>query len=289
MIQWRKSFIAVIAALIVALLLCSCVDNKSSSDSSDTIQKTEVVFENVQDLPAPSDNTAQLAPELVKAPDQDQITEPAPVEEPAPEPVATEHEPAPSPEPAPVVVGEASISYDMRSALDHGPKDAAHQKYIMLHDTEVNASPWSIISSWDGSGNFVAAHFVVGRDGTIVQCVPLDRIAHHAGYGNAGHNTAYGVSEDGRDDMRGTMPIGSWAPDYGMNAWSVGIEMVHCSGDGYYPEEQLAAVDSLIAYIDNYFGFPSAIIDHKAWRSGNSDTSPEFAGYLANYQAYRHH
>ena len=99
----------------------------------------------------------------------------------------------------------------------------------------------------------------------------------------------YGVIEDGRDDLVGTVPIGDWASDYGMNAWSVGIEMVHVGGEGDYPEEQLAAVDGLIAYIDSYFGFPSQIIDHKAWRSSNSDTSAEFSGYLANYQASRHH
>lgn len=259
--------------------LSSCGNNKATPEIPLESNSTETVFEKIQDLPAPADEPARPQPESVKTPDLDQVPEEA-----APEP-----EPAPAPEPAPVEVGPAYISYDMRTSLDHGPKDAAHQRYIVLHDTETDASPWAIISSWDNSGSFVAAHFVVGRDGEIVQCVPLDRIAHHAGFGDAGHNAAYGIEEDGRDDMRGTAPIGSWAPDYAMNAWSVGIEMVHCSGDGYYPEAQLAAVDSLIAYIDDYFDFPSMIIDHKAWRSGNSDTSAEFAGYLANYQSARHH
>lgn len=74
-----------------------------------------------------------------------------------------------------------------------------------------------------------------------------------------------------------------------MNAHSVGIEMVHVGGEGAYPEAQLAAVDALIAYIDGYYGFESAIIDHKAWRSGNSDTSHEFADHLASYQSTRRH
>ena len=65
--------------------------------------------------------------------------------------------------------------------------------------------------------------------------------------------------------------------------------MVHIGGSGHYPEEQLAAVDAVIAYIDAYFGFESTIIDHKAWRTGNSDTSPEFADYLRNYQTHRRH
>lgn len=181
------------------------------------------------------------------------------------------------------------IIEDFRPALSHGPKSAAYQRYIVLHDTEGSGSPSSVVDWWDSNGNLVAAHFVVGKDGSIVQCVPLDEIAHHAGYGDAGHNDLYALEEDGRDDMEGSSPIGSWAPDYAMNAWSIGIEMVHQGGEGDYPEEQLEAVDGLIAYIDAYYGFESDIIDHKAWRSGNSDTSEEFAGYLQNYQSRRAH
>ena len=178
---------------------------------------------------------------------------------------------------------------DYRPSLSHGDKGAAFQKYIVLHDTEGESDPANVVDYWDGNGNLVAAQFVVGKDGSIVQCVPLDEIAHHAGFGDAGHNALFGVEDESRDDKLGTVPIGDWAPDYGMNSWSVGIEMVHVGGTGYYPEEQLAAVDALIAYIDAYYGFASQIIDHKAWRTGNSDTSPEFAGYLANYQDHRTH
>jgi N-acetyl-anhydromuramyl-L-alanine amidase AmpD len=184
---------------------------------------------------------------------------------------------------------ELTVIQDTRDSFVHGPKPAANQKYIVLHDTEGTSDPASVIAWWDASGNLVASHFVVGVDGTVYQAVGLDSIAHHAGYGDAGHNAAFGVTEDGRDDMRGSVPIGDWAPDYGMNAWSVGIELVHVGGSGYYPEAQLDALDRLIAYIDAYYGFASTIIDHKAWRSGNSDTSPEFAGYLANYQDHRTH
>jgi hypothetical protein len=211
-------------------------------------------------------------------------------------PATDDQETEPLPQSAPTITAEPnrvtpsiSIVEDFRAGFVHGDKDAAHQKYIVLHDTEGDAGPASVIDWWDGNGNLVAAHFIVGKDGTVYQCVPLDKIAHHAGYGDAGHNGAYGITEDGRDDMAGTAWIGSWAPDYGMNAWSVGIEMVHVGGSGYYPEEQLNALDALIASIDAYYGFESTIIDHKAWRSGNSDTSPEFAQYLSNYQTHRRH
>lgn len=178
---------------------------------------------------------------------------------------------------------------DYRDEFDHGPKDIEHQRYIVLHDTEGDSDPESVVSWWSSNGNLVAAHFVVGKDGHIVQCVPLDRIAHHAGYGDTGHNELYGIAEDGRDDMLGSTPLGPSFADYGMNAWSVGIELVHVGGSGDYPAAQLEALDDLIAYIDAYFGSESEIIDHKAWRSGNSDTSPEFAVYLANYQDHHTH
>lgn len=181
------------------------------------------------------------------------------------------------------------LTEDFRESFVHGPKGAEFQKYIMLHDTEGDASASSVVDWWDSSGNLVAAHFIVNKDGSIVQCAPLDTIIHHAGYGDAGHNELYGVEDESRDDMLGTQPIGSWAPDYGMNSHSVGIEMVHVGGSGDYPEAQLEALDDLIAYIDAYYGFESEIIDHKAWRTGNSDTSPEFASYLESYQATRTH
>lgn len=176
------------------------------------------------------------------------------------------------------------ITQDMRASFDHGEKGAEHQRYIVLHDTESEADAASIVEYWDQAGAGVAAHFIVNRDGSIVQCVPMDRIAHHAGFGDTGHNALYGVTDESRDDKVGTVPIGPDMADYGMNSYSIGIEMAHAAGQDY-PEAQLEAVDALIAYIDAYYGFECPIIDHKAWRTGNSDTSPEFAEYLASYQA----
>lgn len=179
------------------------------------------------------------------------------------------------------------IHEDFRDGFIHGDKPADCQRYIVLHDTESDGSAQDTIDWWDSNGNLVAAHFIVNKDGSIWQCVPLDSIAHHAGYGDTGHNALFGAEDESRDDKRGTTPIGDDYADYGMNSYSIGIEMVHAGGD--YPAAQLDAVDDLIAYIDNYYGFESEIIDHKAWRSGNSDTSEEFAPHLRSYQTQRTH
>ncbi|WP_298579154.1 N-acetylmuramoyl-L-alanine amidase [uncultured Olegusella sp.] len=203
--------------------------------------------------------------------------------------------PSPTTPSATELYAKLNIREDFRSAFDHGPKPISSQLYIVMHDTETSADAAGVINSWEASGRLVAAHFVVNKDGSIIQCVPLDRIAHHAGFGDTGHNEYFGTTDESRDDKAGTQPIGSWASDYGMNSYSVGIEMVHVSTHGEaYPEAQLAAVDQLIAYIDAYFAEEgqttlSKIIDHKAWRSGNSDTSPEFATYLKNLQTTRTH
>jgi len=185
------------------------------------------------------------------------------------------------------------IKEDYRKSFAHGDKGPEYQKYIVLHDTEGEGDAKGVIEYWDGNERGVAAHFIVNKDGTIMQCVPLDKIAHHAGYGDTGHNKEYGVKDESRDDKVGTTEIGDWASDYGMNSYSVGIEMIHVGGSGDYPEKQLEALDGLIAYIDAYYASygvePSKIIDHKAWRTGNSDTSEEFADYLKNYQDHRTH
>ena len=182
-----------------------------------------------------------------------------------------------------------NIVEEYYSDLQHGDKGAAFQKYIMLHDTEGGGTPEGVVSYWEGNGNLIAAHFVIGKDGHIVQCVPLDAIAHHAGWGSGDANARFGITEDGRDDLLGRQPT-SYYTDYGMNSWSIGIEMVHIGGEGDYPVEQLDALDTLIAYIDAYYGgYGGEIIDHKMWREGNSDTSLEFSNYLANYRDHRTH
>lgn len=182
-----------------------------------------------------------------------------------------------------------NITEDLRPSFIHGEKTPEHQKYIVLHDTEGGSDAQSIIDWWDSNGNLVAAHFIVNKDGSVWQCAPLDSIVHHAGFGDTGHNELFGTTDESRDDKKGTTPIGDWASDYGMNSYSIGIEMVHTGGEGDYPPPQLEAVDNLIAYIDAYYGFESTIIDHKSWRSGNSDTSEEFAQYLRSYQTVRKH
>lgn len=173
--------------------------------------------------------------------------------------------------------------------LSHGAKPAHRQKYIVMHDTEGIGAPENVVYGWVAAGNYVAAHFVIGLDGRVVQCVPMDDIAHHAGWGGFGFNARYGVSDESWDDRRGTAG-NRYSNSYGMNSFSIGIELVHVGAShAAYPEAQLRALDGLIAYIDNYYGFESQIIQHKDWTPGNSDCSDEFQPILANLRRTRTH
>ncbi len=186
---------------------------------------------------------------------------------------------------------QLNIQPQIYDSFCHGIKTDDYQKYIVIHDTEEQHDPYGIVQMWLGrNGGEVATHFVIGRDGTIVQCLPLDQIAYHVGGGDPGTDAKFGVYDDGRDEYS------SGGIDIGMNSWSVGIELCHVGSPdmGYpveteYPEAQLEALDKLIAYIDAYYGFESDIICHKEWRSSNSDTSAEFEPYLENYKTMRRH
>ena len=178
------------------------------------------------------------------------------------------------------------------NSFNHGTKSKSNQKYIMLHDTALDVDAKTTVSSWKNTGNGVAAHFGIDRDGTIIQAVDLDIIAHHAGWGGPGdYDSKFGVgNNDGKgngDDLVKTTPLSDYT-SYGMNSYSVGIEICHVIGEDY-TEEQLNALDKVIAYIDNYYGFYSEIIDHKTWRPSNSDTDVKFSTYLNNYKNTRKH
>ncbi len=70
----------------------------------------------------------------------------------------------------------------------------------------------------------VAAHYIIGRDGTIHRLVAEKNVAYHAGAGKM---------PDGRTNI---------------NAFSIGIELVNTE-EGEYTEKQYAAVNALLADI----------------------------------------
>ena len=93
---------------------------------------------------------------------------------------------------------------------------------ILLHYTGMSTGE-AALKRLCSAKSKVSAHYVVFEDGRVVQCVPEERRAWHAG-------------------------ISSWAGETDINSASIGIEIVNPGHDlGYtdFPRRQIAAVISL--------------------------------------------
>lgn len=114
------------------------------------------------------------------------------------------------------------IASPNRHERPEGPGDITA---IVLHHTASPANAERNAMFFAKPSSKVSAHYVVGKDGTIVQCVPDAEAAWHAG------RSSYG----GRDDV---------------NAFSIGIEICNL-GDHKddYPASEYAALGKLMAYL----------------------------------------
>lgn len=167
------------------------------------------------------------------------------------------------------------LSIKLIPQLEHGYKPFGYQRCIVMHDT-TEYRPFDYwIDAWirrGGSGT----HFMVKEDGSIRQYADLNQICWHAGGATRGDlDVKYGVT---------AYKAGAGSA---MNQCSIGIEIDHVIDGRGYPEAQLDAIDALVAYIDEYYGFQSTILQHKDYHTTNGDCSAQFQGYLRNLQRHR--
>ena len=168
-----------------------------------------------------------------------------------------------------------NLSVKLVPELQHGTKPFGYQRCIVMHDT-TEYRPFDYwIDAWirrGGSGT----QFMVKEDGSIRQYADLNQICWHAsGPTLPGLDAKYGVT--------------AYKADAGsaMNQCSIGIEIDHVIDGRGYPEAQLDAIDALVAYIDEYYGFESTILQHKDYHTTNGDCSEQFQGYLRHLQQTR--
>ncbi len=87
------------------------------------------------------------------------------------------------------------------------------RRFLVIHFT-AGATGMSSINYWRDLANGVCAHFVIERDGIIIQCRPCNRTAGHAGASRWQHK---GITY------------------HGINSCSIGIELAN--GGAAYPEK----------------------------------------------------
>ena len=123
---------------------------------------------------------------------------------------------------------------------NHSPRPRdVRPSLIVLHST--GGSYAGALAWLRDPESHVSAHFLIGRDGTTVQLVPLTRAAWQAG----------------RSSWRGQAENGS------VNAFSIGIEMEHFDGKQEWPEAQLLALFALLKQVCEQYSIPAdAVVGH---------------------------
>jgi N-acetylmuramoyl-L-alanine amidase len=118
-------------------------------------------------------------------------------------------------------IPDSSIAFDVIPSPNHGERNNGRSPdMILLHYTGMPDAEGAI-KRLCSPGTEVSAHYIVLEDGRIVQCVPEERRAWHAG-------------------------IASWAGEEDINSCSIGIEIVNRGHDWGYPEFPLRQIAAAI-------------------------------------------
>ncbi|MFZ4261391.1 N-acetylmuramoyl-L-alanine amidase [Sphingobacterium sp. HJSM2_6] len=104
--------------------------------------------------------------------------------------------------------------------------------YVMIHHT-AQQSTEQTIKTFHNEKVGVSSHYVIGRDGQIVQMVNDYYRAHHAG-------------------------AGKWGNDTDLNSSSIGIELDNNGTTDPWPEVQITALVQLLKYLKESYKIPQA-------------------------------
>ena len=122
--------------------------------------------------------------------------------------------------------------------------------FVILHHTAQKSTDQTI-KTFTMVKTEVSAHYVVGRDGKVVQMVNDYLRANHAG-------------------------VGKWGNDTDLNSSSIGIEIDN-AGNEPYPEVQLKSLMTLLTTLKNRYKIPTANF------IGHSDIAPRRKVDPANF------
>lgn len=104
--------------------------------------------------------------------------------------------------------------------------------YVMIHHTAQD-SIQQTIKTFHSERAQVSSHYVIGRDGEIVQMVNDLFRAHHAG-------------------------LGKWGNDTDLNSSSIGIELDNNGVSDPWPEAQIESLLKLLEYLKETYKIPQA-------------------------------
>lgn len=163
----------------------------------------------------------------------------------------------PPPQPAPVVTPrpippKPPVTFLESPNQDERPEGTVID-CIVIHDTETPGirSARRIANHFLNPKSQVSAHYIIGKDGEIVQCVDDARRAWHAGPSKLG------------DRIR-------------VNDFSIGIELVNAqTGDDPFTDAQYDSLNRLVAHLVAKYNIPrERIVGHKHITDRKSKRDP---------------
>jgi N-acetylmuramoyl-L-alanine amidase len=104
--------------------------------------------------------------------------------------------------------------------------------YVMIHHTAQNSTDHTV-RTFHNQKVGVSSHYVIGRDGKIIQMVNDYYRAHHAG-------------------------AGRWGTDTDLNSSSIGIELDNNGTTDPWPDVQIQALIQLLSYLKESYKIPQA-------------------------------
>ncbi|HLS93926.1 MAG TPA: N-acetylmuramoyl-L-alanine amidase [Sphingobacterium sp.] len=104
--------------------------------------------------------------------------------------------------------------------------------YVMIHHTAQNSLDQTVRTFHNAKAG-VSSHYVIGRDGKVVQMVNDLYRGHHAG-------------------------LGKWGNDTDLNSSSIGIELDNNGTTDPWPDAQIDALVALLRYLKDTYKIPQA-------------------------------
>jgi N-acetylmuramoyl-L-alanine amidase len=136
-------------------------------------------------------------------------------------------------------------TYEVIASPNHGGLRKKAITAIVIHYT-ASLSIEGTISWFKNKTAKVSAHYVIGRDGRVVQMVPDNFVAWHAG----------------RSAMRPHLADGHPQKEPNVNAFSIGIELVGTMDSGFN-DQQMASLYSLLeVLVTRYKIVPERVVGH---------------------------
>lgn len=152
-------------------------------------------------------------------------------------------------------------TYEFRPSPNNGGARRKPISAIVIHYT-ASMNIEGTLTWFMSQQSHVSAHYVVGRDGRVVQMVQDDHVAWHAG----------------RSAMRPDLPDGDSRKEPNVNSFSLGIELVGTADSGFTDSQMASLYTLLEVLVSRYRILSDRVVGHLHIAPGRKIDPDGYAG-----------